>query len=219
MSLPESYLLNIERWRADTVRMHHKWRGPYMDLCLSIFLAGGSVPNVPQDLAFKARLTGKQFDVFWPAVKDLFLVSGSEVRHAVSSENRANWDDYVAKQRKKGSDGGKKTQENHRKAKAAAKAIESDKIESPPDPPERYSEEFGRLLSAAHLKRWCQPESLKAVRDALVGFDGVTFAVSDRCESRVDWDRIVAHVELCRYRLELSEQRVLSLEDFRKRES
>lgn len=219
MSLPESFLLNIERWRADTVRMHHKWRGPYLDLCVSIFLAGGSVPNVPLDLAFKARLTTKQFEVFWPAVKDLFLVSGSEVRHAVSSENRATWDEIVAKRRKSGAKGGKKTQEKQRDLQAKAKAIEQYSIESPPIPPERYADEFARLLGHAHLKRWCTPHSLKAVQGALVDFDGTTFTVSDRCESRVDWDRIVSHFETCRYRLELSEQRVFSLEDFRRRES
>jgi len=218
MSLPESYLLNIETWRAETARMHHKWQGPYLNLCISIFLAGGSVPNVPQDLAFKARLTVRQFEIFWPAVKGNFLVSDSEVRHAVSSETRANWDKFVTKRRENGSKGGKKTQEKQRELRASAKATEQYSIESPPIPPERYSDEFARLLGHAHLKRWCAPESLRAVQGALVGFDGVTFTVSDRCESRVDWDRIVSHFVTCRYRIELSEQRVLSLEEFRKRE-
>ena len=80
-----------------------------------------------------------------------------------------------------------------------------------PSLPDRYREEFDRILSAQYLERRCKPESLQAVREALVGFDGTTFTVSEACGDAGDWELIRTQVESWRYRIALSEQRVLRL--------
>ncbi|MCA8902085.1 MAG: hypothetical protein KDA53_12630 [Hyphomonas sp.] len=231
MSLPDSYLLSIETWRAETARMHHKWQGPYLNLCLSIFLAGGSVPNVPLDLAFKARLTAKQFDVFWPAVKGHFLVSDSEVRHAVSSENRAKWNEFVTKRREIGAKGGKKTQEKQRAAKAAAKAIGEDRtLRGPPIGPPLESGTEGLRLTAADEDLFYtltgrvvtssleDQGSLSAVRSALASYDPAskTFECLEPCRADRDWNLIRSTLSGQGYRLRLSEQRVFDLGAFRR---
>ena len=236
MSLPDSYLLNIEAFRAETVRLPYKWVGPYLYLCLAIFQAGGAVANVPKDLARKARIDDRQFKVFWPLVKDLFLVSGAEIRHATATQKRQDWDNFVASRKKNGAKGGQKTQQKQRAAQARAGAMEEERrgqkdplLRGPSvspeaalgDVPEDFrltaaaEDAFIKILSDPVLANLCNPSSLADVRAALVAFDGAAFEVASAPASQQDWFRICATVKRAGFDLRLSDQRVLHLDFYR----
>lgn len=132
MGKPKSMLLEIDAWFHGTERMHHKWRGPYLDLCLHIFNEGGSVPNNPESLARRARLTPRQFEIFWTDVGAKFLVSEDEIRHKKAGEALARYDEVVTKLRQNGARGGKKTQQKQRERQAIAKATQHNVLSNDP---------------------------------------------------------------------------------------
>lgn len=216
--------LYVGRYVRKTRRLKDRHHGAYLLILMTLWEEGGSLPHDLEELRNVACSDPRSWPKTWEKIAPYFTITEGRVTHHFVTELLADFDELrrsrVAGGKRAGAIHAEKQKKNkgHFRAqpepspssKAKGFAPTSKEVEGQ-SLPERYREEFARILSAPHLERRCRPESLQVVRDALVEFDGVVFRVSERCDDRQDWELICEQVETWRYRIELAEQRVLRL--------
>lgn len=216
--------LYIGRYFRKTRRFRDRHHGAYLMILMTLWEEGGSLPHDLEELRGLACSDPRTWPATWAKIAPFFTIKDGRVSHHFVTELLESFDEKRRSQVAGGKRSGAIHAEKQREIKARGRAkpgvSSSSKAKgfAPPSYegegqslPERYREEFERILSAPHLVRRVRPESLQAVRDALVEFDGVTFKVSEACTDRQDWELICAQIEAWRYAIELAEQRTLRL--------
>lgn len=200
---------------------HH---GAYFMILMALWESGGSLPFDEEDLRVLACADKRTWPTTWAKIRPFFTIHDGRISQHTVTELLEDFDELRRSRVAGGKRSGAKHAEKMKQIKGRRRAkledsssIQAKGLDSPsnegenPSLPDRYREEFERILSVQYLERMCKPESLQAVREALVDFDGTTFTVSEACCDADDWDLIRAQIESWRYRIQLSEQRVLRL--------
>lgn len=217
------------RYLRKTRRLRDRHHGAYLLILMALWEEGGSLPDDSEELRQIACSDKRTWAATWAKIRPYFSIHEGRVSQPMLTELLQDFDELrrsrVAGGKRSGAIHAEKQKKNKdrvraepglslsSKAKGFASPSEEGERQSLPD---RYRDEFSRILTAPYLRRSCKPESLQAVQDSLVAFDGETFFVGEACEDASDWQRICEQVGNWRYRLALSDQRVLKFDDFKR---
>ena len=209
------YLRKTRRFKA----IHH---GAYTLLLYTLWEEGGSLPYDLEELRILACVDKRSWPSVWAMISPFFTIHDGRISQHTMTEVLEDFDAKRRSHVEGGKRSGAKHAEKMRKNKEGERAKPEDSLSSkakgfasPSNEGERQSLssdsriEFGKILASQYLERRCKPESLLAVQAALAEHEGDTFRLTEPCSDARDWETIRAFFEAMRYRLELTEQRVL----------
>ncbi|WP_287994211.1 DUF1376 domain-containing protein [Acidiphilium sp.] len=211
------YLRKTRRFKA----IHH---GAYTMLLYTLWEEGGSLPYDLDELRELACVDRRSWPSVWKVIGPFFTIHDGRISQHTMTEVLEDFDAKRRSHVEGGKRSGAKHAEKMRQIKARDRGQPEDSssskakgFASPSYEGERQSlaldsrMKFAQMLCGQYLDRRCKQESLRAVQDALAEHDGNIFRVSEPCSDARDWETIRRYLaDVCRVRLELTEQRVLS---------
>lgn len=107
--------LATDAYLADTTHLSTVEHGAYLLLLMTLWRAGGRLPNDPRKLARFARLSPSQFRRVWAVIGDFFYVDGAEI-------GQGKCDDFLEAVRRKSKSASESARAKWRKTKKTGDA-------------------------------------------------------------------------------------------------
>lgn len=111
--------LATDAYLADTTHLTTLEHGAYLLLLMTLWRAGGRLPNDPKKLARFARLSPAQFRRLWPSIEGFFFIDGDQI-------GQGKCDDFLEAVRRKSKSGEIGARARWRKNKGKGHANASD---------------------------------------------------------------------------------------------
>jgi len=95
VSAPPYMKLYVADYVADTMSLTRDEHGAYLLLLMSLWRAGGKLPNNPAKLAQIAKCTPAEWEQIGPTMMDFFIIRGGRVTHKRATEELAKYDRVI----------------------------------------------------------------------------------------------------------------------------